>query len=72
MNEFILILPLCFVAVIIIILPLLFHLILKPKKAGTLVINTTNPDKDVYSLNFDIPLGEIPKKRRIVFDVKIE
>ena len=72
MNEFILILPLCIVAIVIVFLPLLFHLIRKPKRAGTLVINTTNPDKDVYSLNFDIPLGEIPKRKKIVFDVKIE
>ena len=72
MNEYILILPLCIVSIVVVLLPILFHLILKPKKAGTLVINTTNPDKDVYSLNFDIPLGEIPKKKRIVFDVKIE
>lgn len=72
MNEYILILPLCIVAIVVVLLPILFHLISKPKKAGTLVINTTNPDKDVYSLNFDIPLGEIPKRKRIVFDVKIE
>ncbi len=72
MNEFILVLPICIVAIVVILLPLLFYLIRKPKRAGTFVINTTNPDKDVYSLNFDIPLGDIPKKKRIVFDVKIE
>lgn len=72
MNELILILPLCIVSIVVVLLPILFHLILKPKRAGTFVINTSNPDKDVYSLNFDIPLGEIPKKKRIVFDVKIE
>lgn len=70
MNEYVLLIGL-FVVIVMVFFCVLI-LISKPKKAGTLVINTTNPDKDVYSLNFDIPLGEIPKRKRIVFDVKIE
>ena len=72
MNGYIYTLVLIISFVLNTILSIIVQRIVRPKRAGTLVINTTNPDKDVYSLNFDIPLGEIPKRKRIVFDVKIE
>lgn len=41
------------------------------KKDGTLVINTYDPDKDVYSFEFKTPLNEIAAKRMIHFDVEV-
>ena len=43
----------------------------KRKKDGTIKVNTTDPDKDVYSIVLDIPLEEVPKRSRLQFDVEI-
>lgn len=42
------------------------------RRDGVMKINTSDPDKDVYSLVLDIPLSEIPNKHLIILDVEIE
>lgn len=42
------------------------------KPDGIFKINTYDPDKDVYSLEFSTPLNEIPNKKDLVFKVEIE
>lgn len=39
---------------------------------GTFRINTFDPDKDVYSLEFETPLNEVANKKSIVFKVEVE
>jgi len=39
---------------------------------GTIVVNTKDPNKDVYTLRLGIPFGEIKPGRLMVFDVKEE
>lgn len=36
---------------------------------GVFKVNTTNPDKDVFTLELSCPIGEIPKKRQLIFKV---
>jgi hypothetical protein len=40
------------------------------KKVGSIVINTSDPEKDIYSLEMDVPLGELDTKKRVIFDIK--
>lgn len=44
---------------------------MRRKKDGTIKINTTDPDKDVYSIVLDIPLEDVPRKKVIQLDVEI-
>lgn len=39
-------------------------------KDGTLVINTSDPSKDIYSMEFNYPLNRIDDRKIFVFDVK--
>lgn len=41
----------------------------KPRD-GTLYFNTDDPDKDVFTIELNIPLGEVPDKRRLILDVR--
>lgn len=34
---------------------------------GVLTVNTENEDKDIYSLNLNIPVEDLPKKNYVVF-----
>lgn len=36
---------------------------------GTLVINTTDPDKDAYNLELNVPVEELSEKKTIMFKV---
>lgn len=36
---------------------------------GTLVINTTDPEKDVYNLELNVPVEELSEKKTIMFKV---
>lgn len=36
---------------------------------GYMVINDSDPDKDVYTLEMMIPFGEIPNRKRLTFGV---
>lgn len=42
----------------------------KIHKDGTLVINTSDPNKDVYSMEFNYPLNRIDDRKIFVFDVR--
>lgn len=44
---------------------------MRKKPDGKFCINLSNPDKDVYSLELDTPLSEVPKKNTLVLSVKI-
>ena len=39
------------------------------KKVGCIRINTSDPDKDVYTLELDIPFGELDQHDKVVFDI---
>lgn len=47
-------------------------IILLFKKDGTLHINTSDPNKDVYSFEFLTPLNNIWQRKLIVFSVKVD
>ena len=39
------------------------------KKVGNLVINMSDPEKDVYSLELDIPFGELDQHSKVIFEI---
>jgi Putative phage holin Dp-1 len=41
-----------------------------PAPDGTLKVDTSNPAKDVYSLEIDTPLADIPDKEHVVLRVE--
>ena len=41
------------------------------KKDGCLMINTSDPKKDVYQIRVDTPLDDLPKKKTILLKVEI-
>lgn len=45
----------------------LFIISLKEKPDGYIVINETDPDKDVYTLELGIPFGELNEKKKVIF-----
>ena len=42
------------------------------KKDGELVIDLSNPEKDLYQLRFETGLEELPKRKKVIFKVKVE
>ena len=42
------------------------------KKDGELVIDLSNPEKDLYQLRFETPLDELPKRKKVIFKIKVE
>ncbi len=42
------------------------------KKDGELVIDLSSPEKDLYQLRFETPLDELPKRKKVIFTVKVE
>ena len=42
------------------------------KTVGYIVINKTDPEKDVYSLELNVPFGELDKHDRVLFEIKHE
>ncbi len=42
------------------------------KKDGELVIDLSNPEKDLYQLRFETPLEELPKRKTVTFKIKVE
>ena len=40
------------------------------KRDGVFVVNTTNPDTDVFSLEIECPLGDIPQKKMLIFEIR--
>lgn len=45
---------------------------LAPNKAGTIVVNTTNPNKDTIRIELDIPITTMMESDQLVFDVRKE
>lgn len=41
-------------------------------KAGAICINTSDPEKDIYRLELDIPFGELDTKRAVIFEIRHE
>ena len=50
-----------------VVIPKLFE-----KKDGELVIDLSNPEKDLYQLRFETPLEELPKRKKVIFKIKVE
>lgn len=51
------------------------HLLVKivnrrPKRAGVLEVDTSDPEKDTYQLVVEIPIEELPKRKKVTFEVK--
>lgn len=44
--------------------------LLRPRRDGFLVIDSTNPDKDVYTLEIHTPFEEIAKKKSISLKIQ--
>ena len=42
----------------------------KIHKDWTLIINTSDPNKDIYSMEFNYPLNRIDDRKIFVFDVR--
>lgn len=42
------------------------------KKVGSIVINSSDPEKDIYTLELDVPFGDLDTKRYVYFDIKHE
>lgn len=57
----------CAVTLVIFLLVLLLH----KKKDGALVIDTSDPEKDLYQLKIDVPLESLPKKKSIVLKIEV-
>ena len=58
------------IAIIIFLIILLFKL--RPKKVGTININVSDPEKDVYSLNLEVPFGELDLHKEVRFAIRKE
>ena len=41
------------------------------KTIGTLLIDTTDPEKDMYSLQIDSPIDKLPKMRSVKLKIKV-
>lgn len=42
------------------------------KPDGELVIDLSNPDKDLYQLRFETPLEKLPDRKKVIFKIKVE
>ena len=42
----------------------------KLTKAGTIVVNTTDPEKDVMRIELETPIGKMIEGDHVVFDVR--
>ena len=53
---------------------LLLKLILKSRapKVGCIRINTSDPEKDIYTLELNVPFGELDKQKEVLFEIKHE
>lgn len=39
------------------------------KKVGCIRINTSDPEKDIYSLELEVPFGELDRQKRVIFEI---
>ncbi len=49
----------------------IYYLLRSRKKDGKLVIDTSDPNKDLYQIKLDTPLDDLPKKHTILLKVEI-
>ena len=57
--------------VILLLFQLLYYFIKLRRKDGSLVIDTTDPGKDLYQIKLDTPLDDLPNKKIIVLKVEV-
>lgn len=50
----------------------LSNLIFRKNPDGIFHVNTTDPDKDVFTLELLCPLGALPKKKQLIFKIQNE
>ena len=66
MNLNLLIAGVCFIVAIAIA-----FILCKPKKPdGRILINYSDPMKDVYILELNIPFGELDRRKTVIFEVE--
>lgn len=59
-------------ALAVIVLILLIALCIRYRKCdGSLVIDTSDPTKDLYQIKLDTPLDDLPKKKTILLKVEV-
>ena len=46
-------------------------MMMRSKPDGSMVVDTSDPEKDTYSMELNIPIEDIKQKKRLCFDVKI-
>ena len=57
-------------SLIVCIFVLLFLLMkYRAKTVGCIRINTSDPEKDVYSLELDVPFGELDNHKKVIFTI---
>ena len=39
------------------------------KKVGCIRINTSDPEKDIYSLELEVPFGELDRRKKVIFEI---
>ena len=39
------------------------------KKVGCIRINTSDPEKDIYSLELEVPFGELDRQKKVIFEI---
>ena len=44
----------------------------RSKPDGVIRINTTNPEKDTYTLELGIPFGKLDKRDKVIFKIEHE
>ena len=61
-----------FITVVCIVVAISAAIILcRPKKPdGKILINTSDPMKDVYTLELHIPFGELDNRKTVIFEVE--
>ena len=64
MNIYLILLSIC----LLVILCLVWRLI-TIKKVGCIRINTSDPEKDIYSFELEVPFGELDKRKKVLFTI---
>lgn len=42
----------------------------RPKTVGCIRINTSDPEKDIYSLELAVPFGELDVQKKVIFTIE--
>ena len=57
------------VLIVIIVVLLLILIKCRAKTVGCIRINTSDPEKDVYSLELNVPFGELDQHKKVIFTI---